>query len=177
MAVRVPIITDFDGRGIQRAKKEFAQLEGAGQKAGFLLKKALVPATAALGALAVGAKKAVDAASDLNEETSKAEVIFGDGAKEIRLFARTAARELGQSQRQALQAASTFATLGKAAGLSGKDLVGFSKDFTKLASDLASFNNTSPEDAIVAIGAALRRVAQRCHATAKSTRTRVNRDG
>ena len=55
-----------------------------------------------------------------------------------------------------MDAAGTFAIFGKAAGLTGKDLVGFSQDFTVLATDLASFFNTSPEEAITAIGAALR---------------------
>jgi hypothetical protein len=156
MAVRVPIITDFDGRGISRAKREFGQLEGVGKKTGFLLKKAFLPATAAIGGLVSIGIKAVSSASDLAEETAKAGVIFGDASKEIEDFAKTASRSFGQSRRQATQAASTFAVFGKSAGLSGKDLVEFSKDFTVLASDLASFNNTSPEEAIVAIGAALR---------------------
>jgi hypothetical protein len=51
VAINIPIITDFDGKGIQRARKEFDQLEGAGAKAGFVLKKAMLPATAAVGAL------------------------------------------------------------------------------------------------------------------------------
>ena len=46
MAINIPIITEFNGKGIAKARKEFAQLEGAGAKAGFVLKKALVPATA-----------------------------------------------------------------------------------------------------------------------------------
>jgi hypothetical protein len=49
---------------------------------------------------------------------------------------------------------------GKSAGLAGDDLVKFSTDFTVLASDLASFNNTSPDEAITAIGAALRGEAE-----------------
>jgi hypothetical protein len=59
-----------------------------------------------------------------------------------------------------LDAAATFATFGKSAGLSGKDLSKFSIDFVKLSSDLASFNNTSPEEAINAIGSALRGEAE-----------------
>ena len=67
---------------------------------------------------------------------------------------------MGQSRRQAIQAASQFATLGKSAGLTGNDLAKFAQNFTVLASDLASFNNTTPEDAITAIGAALRGEAE-----------------
>jgi hypothetical protein len=53
MAINIPIITEFDGKGIQRARKEFDQLEGAGAKAGFVIKKAMIPATAAIGAMGV----------------------------------------------------------------------------------------------------------------------------
>ena len=63
-------------------------------------------------------------------------------------------------QQQALDAAATFATFGGAAGLAGDDLVNFSTGFVGLASDMASFNNTTPEQAIQAIGAALRGEAE-----------------
>jgi hypothetical protein len=49
-----------------------------------------------------------------------------------------------------------LARLVKQQVLAVKDLAGFSNDFTALASDLASFNNTTPEQAVQAIGAALR---------------------
>jgi hypothetical protein len=49
-----------------------------------------------------------------------------------------------------------LARLVKQQVLSGQELAGFSNDFTALASDLASFNNTTPEQAVQAIGAALR---------------------
>jgi len=103
---------------------------------------------------------AVKAASDLSETISKVGVLFGDTADDIEKFADGAASSLGQTKQQALDAAATFATFGKSAGLSGKDLSKFSIDFVKLSSDLASFNNTSPEQAINAIGSALRGEAE-----------------
>lgn len=48
MAISIPIITEFNGSGIAKAKQEFSQLEGAGKKAQFAIKKAAVPAAAAL---------------------------------------------------------------------------------------------------------------------------------
>jgi hypothetical protein len=51
MAINVPIISQFNSKGIDDAKKKFKELETPGQKAGFALKKAFVPATAALGGL------------------------------------------------------------------------------------------------------------------------------
>ncbi len=125
------------------------------------VKVAAVAATAAGAAFAVKyGRDAILAASDLAETVSKVGVIFGDSAKQVEAFAQEAATTLGQSQKQALDAAATFAVFGKSAGLAGDDLVKFSTDFTTLASDLASFNNTSPEEAILAIGSALRGEAE-----------------
>jgi hypothetical protein len=101
-------------------------------------------------------KDAIGSASDLGETTSKVAQIFGPAAKDIQAFASTATTALGQTQQAALDANSTFGLFGKSAGLKGKSLTGFTTKLTTLASDLASFNNTSPEQAIEAIGAALR---------------------
>jgi hypothetical protein len=148
-------------KGLDKADKEsrsFSDKLGTALKTGALAFAALGAAAGAI-AIKIG-KDAIGAASDFSEEISKARVIFGDASKDIEDFAKTAADSLGQSRKQAVNAASTFATLGKAAGLTGKDLSKFSIGFVKLASDLASFNNTSPEDAIQAIGAALRGEAE-----------------
>jgi hypothetical protein len=74
VAINIPIITDFDGKGIQRARKEFDQLEGAGAKAGFVIKKAMLPATAAIGAMGVAlfdATKAAIADQAASEELAR----------------------------------------------------------------------------------------------------------
>ena len=47
----IPIVSSFDGSGIEKAKKEFAQLDGAAEKTKFAFKKALIPATAAVAGL------------------------------------------------------------------------------------------------------------------------------
>lgn len=133
------------------------KLSDFGKKAGL----AFAAAAAAAGAMAIKiGVDAVKAASDLSETISKVGVLFGETSKDIEKFADGAASSLGQTKQQALNAAATFATFGKAAGLSGQDLSKFSIDFVKLASDLASFNNTSPEQAINAIGSALRGEAE-----------------
>jgi hypothetical protein len=53
MAVNIPIVSEFDSKGIKSAISEFKSLEGAGAKAQFALKKAAIPAAAAIGGLAV----------------------------------------------------------------------------------------------------------------------------
>lgn len=143
--------------GMDSAQKGTKGLNTSVNKYSKAMAAAFAATAAAAGAMAIKiGLEGVKAASDLNEEVSKSEVIFGDAAKEIQAFSKTADRSLGLSQTEALKAASTFATFGKAAGLTGTDLSKFSKKATTLASDLASFYNTNAEDAITAIGAALR---------------------
>jgi hypothetical protein len=99
-------------------------------------------------------------ASDLGETISKVGVIFGEAKGSIESWANTSAKSLGQSKTQAMDAAAQFAFFGKAAGLGGEDLVNFSKELVELSADLASFNNATPEEAILAIGSALRGEAE-----------------
>jgi hypothetical protein len=62
MAVYIPIVSEFNSKGIDKAIKEFNSLEGAGAKANFALKKAALPAAAAMGALALALGDATKAA-------------------------------------------------------------------------------------------------------------------
>ena len=122
-----------------------------------------VAATALAGAAIAAAKFAYDAgqaASDLAESQSKAKVIFGQNAIAIEKFAKSAAKNLGQSKQEAIDAAASFAIFGKSAGLRGKELVKFSTGLTSVSSDMASFANTTPQEAIEAVGAALRGEAE-----------------
>jgi hypothetical protein len=157
--LKLSILADVDDLN-KKLKQATGDVEGFGGKMANVGKKigvALAAAAAAAGAMAVKIGiDAVKAASNLAETQSKVGVIFGESADAINKFAATAATKLGQSKQQALDAASTFATFGKSAGLAGDDLVGFSTELTTLSADLASFYNTSPEEAITAIGAALR---------------------
>lgn len=157
--LKLTILGDVDNLN-KSLKAATGDVETFGNKMGKVGKAigvALAAAAAAAGAMAVKiGVDAVKAASDLSETISKVGVLFGETSKDIEKFASGAAASLGQTKQQALDAAATFATFGKAAGLSGRDLSKFSIDFVKLSSDLASFNNTSPEQAINAIGSALR---------------------
>ena len=160
MAINIGIFTSFNGKGIADAQREFKSLTTTSQKAGFILQRALLPAAAAIGTITQVIAPAIKAASDFEEATSKVNVIFGRASKSVKDFANTAARELGQSKQSVLDAAGAFGTFGKAAGLAGEDLSTFTTDFVTLSTDLASFNNTTPEEAVQAIGAALRGEAE-----------------
>lgn len=64
MAITIPIVTDFDGRGLDRGIKQFGKLETTGQRAGFLIRKAALPAAAALAAIGASAVVAATAAAE-----------------------------------------------------------------------------------------------------------------
>jgi hypothetical protein len=68
MAINIPIISEFDGQGINKAIKQFKQLETTSEKAQFAIKKAAVPAAAALGGLALALGDATKAAMEDQQE-------------------------------------------------------------------------------------------------------------
>ena len=115
----------------------------------------LLKMSAAIGGIgagvAIGLAPAVKAASDLAETDSKLDQVFGGSARSARQWADNFGREVGRSQ------ASVRAFLSDAQGLivpMGVDEQGaaeISKTMTRLAVDLASFNNTSDESAFLAL--------------------------
>jgi hypothetical protein len=162
MAIIVPILTQFDDKGIKSAVREFERAKSSLDKFGAvgkifgevgqsLTKNVTVP----LGIAAAGIYKAVQAASTLQESISKTDAVFAQNAKEIRNWAKGAATAFGQSEQQALEAASSYGNLFQAFGLSRDQATKFSMDITELAADLASFNNTSVDDALLALRSGL----------------------
>jgi hypothetical protein len=97
----------------------------------------------------------IGAASDLGESLNKARVVFGASAKDIEAFATTAAASLGQSKQQALEASASFGNLFVSMGLAQKPAADLSTRIVSLASDLSSFNNIKPEEALEKLRAGL----------------------
>jgi hypothetical protein len=137
------------GKGLQDAQTKLKKFGGE-------LEQLSRKATIVFAGVAAAGYKVVQSASDLNESISKSNVIFGSSAKAIQGWAATADQALGLSQTAALEAAGNFAILGQSAGLTGVELASFSTDLTGLAADLASFNNTTTDEAITALAAGLR---------------------
>lgn len=107
---------------------------------------------AGIGTLAMAT---LPAASDLGESISKVGVVFGDSADEVMAFADTAATALGQSRNQALAAVGTYGNLLTSIGILPDAAADMSTSMVTLASDLASFNNASPEETLLALQSAL----------------------
>ena len=102
------------------------------------------------------AKIAIGSAVDMQETLSKTTQIFGNQAADMETWAKGAAVSMGLSTGAALDAAGTFGIYATKAGLAGQETVAFSQDLTGLAADLASFYNTSVNDALSAIQQGLR---------------------
>ncbi len=101
------------------------------------------------------AKDAVMAASNMAESVSKVNVVFGEGAEEVYKFGESAATNLGISNQAALEAAGTYGNLFQAFGLGQGQAQEMSTSLVQLAADMASFNNTSIDDAILALRSGL----------------------
>jgi hypothetical protein len=153
VAIIAPIVSTFDNKGVKAAGTSLGNFS---RTVGRQLKNVAVAATGIGIALGAASLKAISAASDLDESISATRQIFGDASNAVLKFADDAALAFGQSKQEALDGALTFGTFGKAAGLAGDDLSGFTNGLLGLSSDIASFRNATPQEAIEAIGAALR---------------------
>lgn len=101
------------------------------------------------------AKDSVMAASNMAESLSKVRVVFGEGAAEVEAFGKSAAENMGISNQAALEAAGTYGNLFQAFGLGQPEAQKMSTSLVQLAADMASFNNTSVDDAIQALRSGL----------------------
>jgi hypothetical protein len=158
--VKVTVVADT-GRytaSMRQAAAETSKLDKAaasvskqmsGMAKGFALAGATTVAVGQIG-------DAVKAAVNLQDSVSKTGVVFGKASDDILAFASDSKQSFGLTKTAALDAASTFAIFGKAAGLTGDELTKFSTELTQRAVDLKSFYGGSVQDAITAVGAALR---------------------
>jgi len=110
----------------------------------------------AIGAVSSGIGTAITAASDMNETINKSNVIFGGNAKEIEKWANSAAKNVGLSKSEALDAAAGFGDMFKQLGFAGDTATKMSTSTVQLAADLGSFNNMPTADVSDKISAAFR---------------------
>lgn len=89
MAINIPIVTQFDGKGIKKAIAEFSKLETTAQKTQFAIDKAALPATVALAGLAVAATAATKAAIEDAAAQSRlaGQLVRSAGATDIMITA------------------------------------------------------------------------------------------
>lgn len=112
---------------------------------------ALLPGAAMAGLFATS----IDEASSLSEALSKTQAVYGEYATEIIKWSEGSSAALGQAQAESLAAVGTMGNLMQAFGVDRGAAKDMSITLTQLASDLASFNDTSTEDALTAITSGL----------------------
>src|SRR5262245_47270405 len=144
-------------RALNRSERSARSFQATITKTGRGLTSAFAAVGVGIGAGAAiaGIKSMVNAASDRNEQIGKTQVVFGDSADSVVAWSRKTAVALGESQRQALNAASGFGALLAPLGLTGEQAAKQSRKLTELGADLASFYNTDVQEALDAIRSGL----------------------
>lgn len=92
-------------------------------------------------------KAAVEAASDLAEVQNVVDTVFGDGARQIEAWAKSAGQQFGLTETQAKKFTSTLGAMMKSSGIAGNEIVNMSTSLAGLAADMASFYNLDFETA------------------------------
>jgi hypothetical protein len=177
MAVSLPIVSEFSGKGIKKAIAEFKQLEGAGKKAQFALKKAALPAAAALGAVAVMAKSTIaagEAAATSNAriaQINESMGLFGETTeivnKRVIDYANATARATGVDQNQIKLAQAKLLTF-KDLAISADEAGGAFDRATKAAIDMGAAGFGDAASNAVQLGKALNDPIKGIAALAKS---------
>lgn len=115
-----------------------------------------VKAATAAGAIAtVGLFKATQAAVDLGEQINKNKEVFKSSSRDVIKWSKNTNTRLGLSQRAALEYAGTFGNMLVPMGFARDEAANMSKQLVDLSADMASFNNTTPEEALEALRAGL----------------------
>jgi len=107
--------------------------------------------TLGLGLAGSEAIKFTNAASNLEEQVSKSQVVFGDASAAVEEFGKTSARSFGIAEAEAISLAGTFGALFRPMGFGVQQAAKQSVALVKLGSDLASFYNTDVTDALQAL--------------------------
>lgn len=138
---------------VDRSRQKVDQLGNATSgvsklEAGF--RKLALAAAAFVGVqqLASFVTGAIKQFSNLQESTSKAEVVFGDFADTVLNFTANAPEQLGSTSAAALEAASSVGNLFLSIGFGQEAAAGMSTQIVQLGTDLASFNNISVDEAL-----------------------------
>lgn len=143
-------------RGLMGVAKTAEKSQGRMSKAlGAVGRAAKVGLIGVGGASVVAGAKMISLASDAEEMAAKFKVVFGPAADRATKSLDAFSRATGTSKFALREQAAGFQALIRPMGLSTDRAAGMSVGMTKLATDLASFNNTSVKEAITALQSGL----------------------
>jgi hypothetical protein len=172
MTISIPIISEFNGSGIAKAKAEFKQLETVGQKAQFAIRKAAVPAGLALGALGGFMVKAAKGAEEARIANDKLGSVldtmgFGEATDRVSAYAESLEKTVAVDAdviKATQTKLATFGELTKSVGEAG----GAFDRATMAALDMAAAGFGTAEGNAVQLGKALQDPIKGLAALAKS---------
>jgi hypothetical protein len=144
MAVKIPIVTVFDSKGLRQAQFQLNKVSGNISN----LSRNFAIAGTAFAGIAVGLGKSVKVASDLGESVNALNVAFGSSAGAIVKFGKTASTTLGVSAVDFNNAAVRFSAFADRIVGSGNDASGFIQEITTRAADFASVFNIDVSEAL-----------------------------
>jgi hypothetical protein len=144
MAVKIPIVTVFDSKGLRAAQYQLNKISGNVSN----LSRNFAIAGTALAGFGVFLGKSVQQASNLGESINAINVSFGRSAAGILKFGETASTTLGLSQVEFNNAAVRFSAFADRIVGAGGDTTKFIEDITTRAADFASVYNIDVADAL-----------------------------
>jgi hypothetical protein len=144
MAVKIPIVTVFDSKGLRQAQFQLNKVSGNISN----LSRNFAIAGAAFAGIAVGLGKSVKVASDLGESVNALNVAFGSSAAAIIDFGKTASTTLGVSSVDFNNAAVRFSAFADRIVGAGNDASGFVAEISTRAADFASVFNIEVAEAL-----------------------------
>lgn len=151
--VKVAVVGDARQlqKELQKAEKAVAGFGKNAKESGNMLRDVFIG-----GTIALGAKQIIESASQLQAAVGGTAAIFGDAAGEVSNFAKSAAETVGLSEKAARDLTSKLGASLEGAGLSAQEAAKQSIFLTKTGADLAATLGGTTEEAVSALGGALR---------------------
>lgn len=145
----VNILTKLEDAGVDQASSKFGAM-GSG------LKKAMVPAVAAIGVIGAFGAAAIQSASRLEQAVGATDSVFGKNASTVKKWAQTSATSVGLAKSEYLEMSNVLGAQLKNMGVPMDKVAGQTKNLTTLGADLAATFGGSTSEAVEALSSLLR---------------------
>ena len=142
--VRLGVRTD--PRGLQRMNDGLERIRSSALNLGTVL---------ATGAVAVGFQRMLSVASDIEETANKFGAVFGGAGDTVQRSLEGIARRTGATNLQLQEMSSSIGALIKPSVDNAAATAEMSANVAELALDIASFNNTTADEALIALRSGL----------------------
>src|SRR5262245_41043240 len=147
LAVKVLVDSTQAAMGLDKAEGKVGKFSNA-------MSKAALPAAAIGAAVLVGAKKAVDAASHLEQSMGDVEAVFGKNAATVKRWATNAADSIGLAKSEYGDLATLIGSQLKNAGLPMDQVTKKTGDLITMGADLAAMYGGTTKEAVEALSSA-----------------------